>query len=95
MTAQQQPLEVALPGMLARPERQQQNRQSRKRAVGGGRTRFLKPCQGVLPRLVYLPHNVWHAMVGQMSGVCADTSENTSHELEGVMNFSASSAVSS
>lgn len=78
-------LEEALPQMLARRQRGQNSRVGRKRALGGGRTRRLKPYQEVLLTLIYLRHNVSHAVVGQMFGVSADTSENTFHEVVAVL----------
>ena len=41
--------------------------------------RKLYPYQEVLLTLVYLRHNVSHAVVGQMFGVSADISENSFH----------------
>jgi len=74
-------LEAALPEMLHRRQEAQQGRAGRKRSVGGGRTRRLRPYQEVLLTLVYLRHNVSHAVVGEMFGVSADTAENTFHEV--------------
>ena len=74
-------LEDALPELSARRRKEQERRKGRKRAVGGGRTRRLKPYQEVLLTLLYLRHNVSHAVVGEMFGVSADTSENTFHEV--------------
>ena len=74
-------LEAALPEMLRRRQEAQALRAGRKRAVGGGRTRRLKPYQEVLLTLIYLRHNVSHAVVGEIFGVSADTCENTFHEV--------------
>ncbi len=70
-----------LPELLRRRRAEQANRPERKRAVGGGRQRGLKPYQEVLLTLIYLRHNVSHAVVGELFGVSADTSENTFHEV--------------
>ena len=78
-------LEAALPEMLRRRQEAQALRAGRKRAVGGGRTRRLKPYQEVLLTLIYLRHNVAHAVVGEIFGVSADTSENTFHEVVTVL----------
>lgn len=78
-------LEEALPEMLRRRQEAQEKRAGRKRAVGGGRTRRLKPYQEVLLTLLYLRHNVSHAVVAEMFGVSADTSENTFHEVVAVL----------
>lgn len=74
-------LEAILPELLKRRRQAQETRPQRQRAVGGGRTRRLKPYQEVLLTLVYLRHNVAHAVVGELFGVSADTSENTFHEV--------------
>ena len=50
----------------------QQAKPGRKRSPGGGRRRKLYPCQEVLLTLVYLRHNIAHAVVGQIFGVSAD-----------------------
>lgn len=76
---------AALPMLVARRKKAQAARKHRKRAVGGGRTRRLSPAQEVLLTLIYLRHNVAHAVVGQMFGVSADTSENTFHEVVAVL----------
>lgn len=78
-------LQEALPELTARRRKEQEGREGRKRAVGGGRTRRLKPYQEMLLTLVYLRHNVSHAVVGAMFGVSADTSENTFHEVVAVL----------
>ena len=74
-------LALVLPQLLRRRKKAQAERKDRQRAPGGGRTRFLKPYQEVLLTLIYLRHNVAHAVVGQMFGVSADTSENTFQEV--------------
>ncbi len=74
-------LALVLPELLRRRKEAQAERKDRQRAVGGGRTRFLKPYQEVLLTLIYLRHNVAHAVLGQMFGVSADPSENTFHEV--------------
>ena len=73
--------EAVLPVLLQRRRQAQENRPNRQRAVGGGRTRGLSPYQEVLLTLLYLRHNVAHAVVGQLFSVSADTSENTFHEV--------------
>jgi len=78
-------LYAALPVLVARRREAQAARKNRKRAVGGGRARRLSPAQEVLLTLVYLRHNVAHALVGQMFDVSADTSENTFHEVVAVL----------
>lgn len=72
--------EAAVPVLLAR-RREAQARPGRQRAVGAGRKRRLTPQQEILMTLVYLRHNVAHAVVGELFGVSADTSENTFHEV--------------
>lgn len=74
-------LEQVLPELLTRRRQAQAERPDRKRVVGGGRKRRLKPYQEVLLTLVYLRHNVSQAVVGELFGVSADTSENTFHEV--------------
>ena len=74
-------LEAVLPVMMERRQQAQASRPGRKRRVGGGRKRRLRPYQEMLMNLVYLRHNVSHALVGQLFGVSADTSENTFHEV--------------
>jgi len=73
-------LAAAVPELLARRQ-QRQERPGRKRAPGGGRKRGLRPEQEILLALLYLRHNVAHAVVGELFGVSADTSENTFHEV--------------
>jgi hypothetical protein len=73
-------LAAALPVLLQRRQARLQARCSRRRALGGGRKRTLKPYQEVLLTLIYLRHNVAHAVVGELFRVSADTSENTFHE---------------
>ncbi len=74
-------LEAVLPVLVDRRRQAQVFRPNRRRVVGGGRKRRLKPYQEVLMSLLYLRHNVAHAVVGEMFGVSADTSENTFHEV--------------
>lgn len=73
-------LATILPELIRRRQSEQANRPDRKRGVGAGRLRRLKPYQEVLLTLIYLRHNVSQAVVGQLFGVSADTSENTFHE---------------
>jgi hypothetical protein len=70
-----------LPELLRQRQAERARRPGRQRAVGGGRRRRLKPYQEVLLTLVYLRHNVAHAVVGELFGVSADTAENTFHEV--------------
>jgi DDE superfamily endonuclease/Helix-turn-helix of DDE superfamily endonuclease len=70
-----------LPELLRQRQAERVRRPGRQRAVGGGRHRRLKPYQEVLLTLVYLRHNVAHAVVGELFGVSADTAENTFHEV--------------
>jgi len=74
-------LAAVLPTLLERRQAQQASKKNRRRAVGGGRRRKLLPYQEVLITLVYLRHNVSHAVAGQMFGVSADISENSFHEV--------------
>lgn len=74
-------LTAVLPTLLERRQQQQQANKDRKRAPGGGRRRKLRPYQEVLITLVYLRHNVAHAVCGAMFGVSADISENSFHEV--------------
>jgi hypothetical protein len=74
-------LAKVLPELLHRRQAAHARRPDRQRAVGGGRRRRLKPYQEVLLTLIYLRHNVAHAVVGELFGVSADTSENTFHEV--------------
>lgn len=74
-------LAAILPEMMTRRYAEQQAKPKRQRAVGGGRARKLLPYQEVLLTLVYLRHNVSHAVVGQMFGVSADISERTFAEV--------------
>jgi len=74
-------LAKVLPELLRRRQAERIRRPDRQRAVGGGRRRQLKPYQEVLLTLIYLRHNVAHAVVGELFGVSADTSENTFHEV--------------
>ncbi len=72
-------LTAVLPELSARRLAAQTAKPDRKRGPGGGRRRKLFPYQEVLLTLVYLRHNVSHAVVGQMFGVSADISENSFH----------------
>jgi hypothetical protein len=76
--------EAAVPVLLAQ-RAARAARPGRKRAVGGGRPRRLTPAQELLLTLIYLRHNVAHAVVGALFGVSADTSENTFHEVVPVL----------
>lgn len=70
-----------LPELMRRRRAAQALQSNRQRAPGGGRVRQLRPYQEVLLTLLYLRHNVAHAVVGERFGVSADTSENTFHEV--------------
>jgi len=72
---------TALPVLTENRRKEQEFRLSRKRAVGGGRKRSLKPFQEILITLAYLRHNVSHEVLGELFGVSADVSENTFHEV--------------
>jgi hypothetical protein len=74
-------LAKALPELVRRRQVERTQRPDRRRAVGAGRRRRLKPYQEVLLTLIYLRHNVAHAVVGELFGVSADTAENTFHEV--------------
>jgi DDE superfamily endonuclease/Helix-turn-helix of DDE superfamily endonuclease len=74
-------LAKVLPELLHRRQAERIGRPDRQRAVGGGRRRRLKPYQEVLLTLIYLRHNVAHAVVGEVFGVSTDTAENTFHEV--------------
>jgi hypothetical protein len=74
-------LAKVLPELVRRRQAERVRRPDRQRAVGGGRRRRLKPYQEVLLTVVYLRHNVAHAVVGELFGVSADTAENTFHEV--------------
>src|SRR5712692_488925 len=74
-------LAKVLPELVRRRQAERVRRPDRQRAVGGGRRRRLKPYQEVLLTLVYLRHNVAHAVVGELFGVSADTAENTFHDV--------------
>jgi hypothetical protein len=80
-TALGQLLAAVLPELIARRLSGQQAKPGRRRNPGGGRRRKLHPYQEVLLTLVYLRHNVSHAVVGQMFSVSADISENTFPEV--------------
>lgn len=75
----------ALPEIEKRREQSQQDKPNRKRLVGGGRKRLLKPYQEVLLVLIYLRHNVAFSVVGTLFKVSADVAENTFHEVVGVL----------
>ena len=78
-------LAEALPEIDKRRRQSQQDKPSRKRLVGGGRKRLLKPYQEVLLVLIYLRHNVAFCVVGSLFEVSADVAENTFHEIVGVL----------
>ncbi len=73
-------LATVLPELVRRRQTAPAQRPNRQRAVGGGRQRRVKPDQEVLLTLVYLRHNGAHAVVGELCGVRAATSENTCHD---------------
>ena len=75
----------ALPEIDKRRRQNQQDKPNRKRLVGGGRKRLLKPYQEVLLVLIYLRHNVAFSVVGALFEVSADVAENTFHEILGVL----------
>ena len=74
---------------LVRPELERRRterlaqRAERKRArvVDDGRPRAVTPLHKTLMTLLYLRHNVAHAVVGALFGVSADSSEKAFHEL--------------
>src|SRR5690348_13512301 len=70
-------LAQVLPRLAEYRQKQLASRAGRKRAPGAGRKRVLAPYQEVLMTLVYLRHNVSHAVCGQLFGVSADVSEDT------------------
>lgn len=74
-------LAEALPALAQRRLAEQTAKKDRKRGPGGGRRRKLFPYQEVLLTLLYLRHNVSHAVCGAMFGVSADISENAFHEV--------------
>jgi hypothetical protein len=76
---------AVLPPLLERRLPQQKAKKGRLRAPGGGCHRKLKPYQEVLITLLYLRHNVAHAVCGAMFGVSADVSENSFHEVIAVL----------
>lgn len=78
-------LAAVLPELAARRLAEQKAKPNRKRGPGGGRRRKLFAYQEVLLTLVYLRHNVSHAVVGQMFGVSADISENSFHDVVQVL----------
>ena len=65
-------LAAVLPPLVEKRHAQQGAKKNRQRAVGGGRRRKLLPYQEVLLTLVYLRHNVSHAVCGQMFSASAD-----------------------
>jgi hypothetical protein len=77
-------LATALPEIDQRRQKEQADK-PRRRKVGGGRKRLLKPYQEVLLTLIYLRHNVAFCVVGMMFDVSADVAENTFHEIVGVL----------
>lgn len=79
--ALKQLLAKVAPELLARRLRNQKQQPGRKRETGGGRKRRLTTEQEILLTLIYLRHNVAHAVVGLLFGVSADTSENTFAEV--------------
>jgi hypothetical protein len=78
-------LAEALPEIDKRRRQIQEDKPNRKRLVGGGRKRLLKPYQEVLLVLIYLRHNVAFSVVGSLFDVSADVAENTFHEIVGVL----------
>lgn len=80
VTALGELLATVLPALAQRRAQAKRARPDRQRAVGGGAKRQLAPAQEVLLVLLYLRHNVAHAVVGQLFGVSADLSENLFHE---------------
>lgn len=78
-------LSAVLPVLCQRRLAEQRARPCRQRAVGGGRKRCVTPAQEVLMTLVYLRHNVAHAVCGQLFGVSADKSEQVFHEVVRVL----------
>ncbi len=76
---------VASPAVQQRREHEHAHKPGRKRKVGGGRKRLLKPYQEILLTLISLRHNVAFCVVGLMFGVSADVAENTFHEIIGVL----------
>jgi len=74
-------LAQALPELVRRRQAERTQRPDRRRAVGAGRRRRLKPYQEGLLTVVYWRHNVAQAVVGEVFGVSTDTSENTFPEV--------------
>ena len=72
-----------LPELERRRTERLAQRPERKRALvaDDGRPREVTPLQKTLMTLLYLRHNVAHAVVGALFGVSADSSENAFHEL--------------
>ena len=81
-------LPVVLPILHERRLQELRARPGRKRAPGAGRKRKLPPLREVLMTLVYLRHNVPHAVCGQLFGVSADVSEDTFRTVIQVLNES-------
>ncbi len=84
-SALQQLFDKVTPEILKWRLQAQKEQPNRKRGTGGGRRRRLSTEQEILLTLVHLRHNVAHAMVGQLFGVSADTSENTFAEVVAVL----------
>jgi hypothetical protein len=76
---------TVLPEIEQRRQKQQADKPKRKRKIGGGRKRLLKPYQEILLTLMYLRHNVAFSVVGLIFGVSADVAENTFHEIVAVL----------
>jgi hypothetical protein len=74
-------LNKVAPALLKRRQEARQKQPNRRRGTGGGRKRRLSTEQEILLALVYLRHNIAHAVVGLLFGVSADTSENTFAEV--------------
>ena len=72
-----------LPELERRRAERLAQRPERKRALvaDDGRPREVTPLHKTLMTLLYLRHNVAHAVVGALFGVSADSSENAFHEL--------------
>ena len=74
---------LVLPELERRRAERLAQRPERKRALvtDDGRPREVTPLHKTLMTLLYLRHNVSHAVVGALFGVSADSSENAFHEL--------------
>lgn len=72
---------IVLPMLFDLRLQELRTRPGRKRAPGAGRKRKLSPLQEVVMTLVYLRHNVSHAICGQLFRVSADVSEDTFHDV--------------